>query len=64
MVLKVDVATDEMASFSIEGSGPGGDRREIIFYRHNDDDPTFVSVKHPFYDALQFVLLHPDGKPG
>ena len=39
VVLKVDVATDEMASFSIEGSGPGGDRREIIFYRHNDDDP-------------------------
>ena len=57
VVLKVDVGTDEMASFSIEGSGPGGDRREIVFYRQNDDDPTFVSVKHPLCDALQFVLL-------
>jgi hypothetical protein len=62
LVLRHDVNTDEVASFTLEETGDDHVRaRDIVFHRNSDQEPTFVNVGCALYDSLQFPLLHPFG---
>eukprot|EP01047_Picozoa_sp_COSAG01_P088059 COSAG01_NODE_20540_length_948_cov_2.110718_2_plen_172_part_01 len=62
LVLRHDVCTDELASFTLEENGDDHIRaRDIVFHRNSDAEPTFMNVGSALYDTLQFPLLHPYG---
>ena len=62
LVLRHDVSTNELASFTLEEYGDDHVRsRDIVFHRHSDAEPTFMNVGSALYDTLQFPLLHPYG---
>ena len=64
VVLRHDVRTDELAYFHVHDVAGGVDAAQIVFCRQRDGEPEFVSVDSPFYDQLQFLLLHPTGGRG
>ena len=62
LVLRHDVNTNELASFTLEDHGDAYvQTRDIVFHRNSDTEPTFVNVGCAMYDSLQFPLLHPFG---
>ena len=61
--LKQQVQTDEIASCKLDSDYWDSNIRQLIFYKRCDREPKFVSVKDSLYDALQFPLVHWDGRP-
>jgi hypothetical protein len=58
LVLRHNVATNELASFTLEEQGDDHVRaRDIVFHRHSDAQSTFMNVGSAMYDTLQFPLL-------
>ena len=58
LVLRHNVNTDELASFTLEDHGDDHVRaRDIVFHRNSDTAPTFVNVGCAMYDTLQFPIF-------
>ena len=56
VVLKHDVATNELCYFTISEGGDFVEERELVFYVRRSSQPKFVDITSPMYDALQFPV--------